>query len=54
MQDHVIIKTFWWSMSKCFLSNFSSFSQAVSEEKIFQKLTMAAMFVNKLGQKEQS
>ena len=46
---------------RCFLPNFSSFSKAVSEEKIFQKSTnqkqewpVAAMFVNGSGRNEQS
>ena len=46
---------------RCFLLSFSSFSKAVSEEKIFQKstnqkqeLSVAAMFVNELGRNEQS
>ena len=45
----------------CFLPSFDSFGQAVSEEKIFQKLTnqkrelpVAAMFVNGSGQNDQS
>ena len=45
----------------CFLPNFNSFGQAVSEEKIFQKSTnqkqelpVAAMFVIGSGQNEQS
>ena len=46
---------------ECFLPSFSSFGQAVSEEKIFlksanqkQELPMVAMFVNGSGQNEQS
>ena len=45
----------------CFLPNFDSFGQAVTEEKIFQKstnqkqeLSVAAMFDNGSGQNEQS
>ena len=45
----------------CFLPNFNSFGQAVSEEKIFQKSTnqkqelpVVAMFVNGSGRNEQS
>ena len=45
----------------CFLPSFDSFGQAVSEEKIFQKSTnqkqewsVAAMFVNRSGQNDQS
>ena len=45
----------------CFLPSFGSFGKTASEEKIFQKLTnqkqelsVVAMFVNQLGQNEQS
>jgi hypothetical protein len=45
----------------CFLPSFDSFSQAVSEEKIFKKSTnhkeewfVVAMFVNRSGRNEQS
>jgi hypothetical protein len=46
---------------RCFLPSFDSFGQAVSEEKIFYKSTnqkqewsVAAMFVNRSGQNDQS
>ena len=46
---------------RCFLSNFDSFGQAVTEEKILQKSTnqkqelpVATMFVNGSGRNEQS
>ena len=46
---------------RCFLPSFGSFGKAVSEEMIFQKSTnqkqelpVAAMFVNRSGQNEQS
>jgi hypothetical protein len=46
---------------RCFLPSFGSFGQVVSEEKIFfksanqkQELPVVAMFVNRLGQNEQS
>ena len=46
---------------RCFLQSFSSFGQAVSDEKLFQKSTnqkqespVAAMFVNGSGRNEQS
>jgi len=42
-----------WTFHRCFLPSAGSFGQAVSEEKIFQKLTnqkqelpVAAMFIN--------
>jgi hypothetical protein len=45
----------------CFLPNFDSFGQTVTEEKIFQKstnqkqeLSVVAMFNNGLGRNEQS
>ena len=45
----------------CFLPNFDSFGQAVTEEKIFQKstnqkqeLSMVVMFDNRSGRNEQS
>ena len=46
----------------CFLPNFYSFGQEISEEKIFvqkttnqkQELSMAAMFVNRSGRNDQS
>ena len=46
---------------RCFLPSFGLFGQTVSEQKIFQNLTnqkkelsVVAMFVNRLGQNEQS
>ena len=46
---------------RCFLPGFGSFDQAIAEEKIFKKsanqkpeLPVAAMFVNRSGQNEQS
>jgi hypothetical protein len=46
---------------RCFLPNFDSFGQAVTEEKISsksnnqkQELSVAAMFVNGSGRNEQS
>ena len=46
---------------RCFLPSFGSFGQAVSGEKILKKsanqkqeLSVVAMFVNGLGQNEQS
>ena len=55
--DHSLQRTF----HRCFLPRFGSFGKAISEDKIFQKsinqkqeLSVAAMFVNRLGQNEQS
>ena len=57
LNEHYRQRTF----HTCFLSSFGSFIQEVSEEKIFQKSTnqkqkfpVAAMFVNRLGQNQQS
>ena len=56
------VQSFLRTIHRCFLPSFSSFGQAVSEEKIFfqkstnqkQQLPMAAIFVNRPGQNEQS
>jgi hypothetical protein len=55
--EHSLQRTF----HRCFLLSFDSFGQAVSEEKILKKsanqkqeLPVVVMFVNELGQNEQS
>ena len=57
LNEHSLQRTF----QGCFLSNFDSFGQAVTEEKILQRLTnqkqelpVVAMFVNGSGRNEQS